>query len=91
MYSDEMSSENQACIGLAFICYLLRLATVPRQGTFKREQGPANTGALAAPATVCGERAFNNGHWETGKAGRSATTRKPGDLLSQALPDRHPG
>ena len=41
---------------------------------------PAN--AVAAPATVSGEPTPIPCHWETGKAGRKATTREPGDLPS---------
>ena len=38
---------------------------------------------MAAPATVSGEPCVRVGHWETGKAGREALTRKPGDLPAQ--------
>ena len=42
--------------------------------------------ALAAPATVNGERLPFLCHWETGKAGSSAMTREPGDLPLRASP-----
>jgi hypothetical protein len=45
---------------------------------------------VAAPATVSGEPFVHIGHWETGKAGREATTRKPGDLPAQS-PNRWAG
>jgi hypothetical protein len=39
---------------------------------------------VAAPATVSGEPLVHNGHWETGKAGRAAKTREPGDLPARS-------
>ena len=38
----------------------------------------------AAPATVSGEPLVQNGHWATGKAGRAAKTREPGDLPARS-------
>src|SRR5262249_18291451 len=47
----------------------------------KREHGTGLLAeAVAAPATVSGEPVVRVSHWETGKAGRQALTREPGDL-----------
>ena len=50
----------------------------------KREHGRrlARVEAVAAPATVYGEPAAGNDHWETGKVEQRAETREPGDLPS---------
>jgi hypothetical protein len=46
--------------------------------------------SVAAPATVSGESLVQNGHWATGKAGRAAGTREPGDLPARS-PNRWTG
>ena len=53
----------------------------------KREHGQdcrSQSRSVAAPATVSGESVVRISHWETGKAGRQATTREPGDLPAQS-------
>ena len=53
----------------------------------KREHGRrASAQAVAAPATVSGEPSAEKDHWATGKVGKKATTREPGDLPS-AVPE----
>ena len=57
----------------------------------KREHGSAFAlSTVAAPATVSGEPVVRVSHWETGKAGRQAVTREPGDLPAQS-PNRWAG
>jgi hypothetical protein len=53
----------------------------------KREHGRRfdRAAAVAAPATVSGERSAEIDHWVTGKVRQGAETREPGDLPSTVL------
>ena len=53
--------------------------------------GGRRANAAAAPATVGGEPASVECHWVTGKAGRRAAIREPGDLPSKSSPSRWTG
>ena len=59
-----------------------RVAPGRQEGT--RARLPFAASSVAAPATVSGEPVVRVSHWETGKAGRQATTREPGDLPAQS-------